>query len=404
MRPDIIVIGLGAMGSAALYQLARRGCRVLGIDRFAPPHDRGSSHGETRITRRSVGEGAAYVPFAVRSHEIWRELEAETGEQLLLECGFLAIDGAGGATPFHGREGFFDRTVAAAEEFGIDHERLSVQEARSRFPQFRLQGHERLYFEPGGGLVYPERCIAAQLGAARKRGAEIRLNETVAAIEPLAGALRLRTDRGSYETDRVVLAAGGWSIGLAGDSLRPMKLFRQVLHWFAPAQPDLYRSERCPTYIWNHGTAPSDSFYGFPIAPGTGEGVKVAAEHYEDPLPAPESMRREVDALESAAMFSDHVEGRLALVTDRAIRSAACFYTFAPGGDFVIDRSPGDDRIFVVSACSGHGFKHSAGIGEHVAELAIGEAAAAETFSFARLTGAVGNAAKKSSDSAISAD
>ena len=159
---DVIVVGLGAMGAATAYQLARRGVRVLGLDRFAPPHDRGSSHGETRITRQAIGEGDQYVPLALRSHEIWRELEAETGEQLLLSCGFVAIDSAGGRAATHGRPGFTARTVAAARRFGITRELLTPDELMRRHPAFRLAGHEQVYYEPGGGLVFPERCIAVQ--------------------------------------------------------------------------------------------------------------------------------------------------------------------------------------------------------------------------------------------------
>ncbi len=370
---DVIVVGLGAMGAAALHQLARRGVRVLGLDRYAPPHDRGSSHGETRITRQAIGEGEVYVPLVLRSHEIWRDLEAETGSQLLLECGFVAIDSTGGEAVMHGKTGFAPRTVAAARRFDIPHELLTPDELMYRFPAFRLAGHEQVYFEPGGGLVYPERCIAAQLGCARALGAQIRVDEPVGTITLIAGGVRVVTDRGSYEAAHVVVAAGGWTPGLVGRPLGGIQLLRQVLHWIRPEHPELYLPGAFPTFIWGHGSQPEDSFYGFPMAPGVTPGVKLATEQFSTEMGSPEALERTVTEAEVSAMLTRHADGRLQGLSATAMRSAACFYTNAPDGDFAIDLQPGSDRVLVVSACSGHGFKHSAGIGEHVARLLTGE-------------------------------
>lgn len=385
MHPDVVVVGLGAMGAATIYQLARAGLSVVGIDRFAPPHEMGSSHGETRITRQGVGEGEAYVPLVLRSHMIWRELEEETGAKLLLSCGFLAIDGAGGATPFHGRAGFFERTVAAARAYSIPHELPTVDEARLRFPQFTLAGHEQLYYEPGGGLVYPERCVAAQLSRARDLGATLHLGEAVTAVEQTADGALVRTEKGHcFPCGAVVLAAGGWTPALVGAPLARLSLYRQILHWYPPADPLLYEASRCPTFIWQHGPTPEQSFYGFPIAPGAREAVKVATENYTGALPTPEAMRREVEPRESRRMFEDHVSGRLAGVCGQSVHAATCFYTFAPDGDFVIDTAQDSSRIHIVSACSGHGFKHSAGIGEHMALRIAGKAEPIPDFALAR--------------------
>src|SRR6185436_5603721 len=167
---DVTVIGLGAMGSAALYQLAKRGISVTGIEQFAPAHNRGSSHGESRITRQAIGEGEEYVPFALRSHEIWRELEADTGRSLFSPIGGLII-GRRTDSGIHGHADFIGRTIAAAKRFQIEHEVQSPGEVTKRFPQFRLAGDETCYFEPGAGYVRPEACIAAQLDQARRLGA-----------------------------------------------------------------------------------------------------------------------------------------------------------------------------------------------------------------------------------------
>ena len=382
--PDVIVIGLGAMGAASLYQLAKRGVSALGIDRYAPPHAHGSSHGETRVTRQAIGEGEAYVPLALRSHAIWRALEAETGEQLLLTCGFAAIDSSGGRSLMHGKTGFAARTLAAATRFGIAHEMLTPGELRYRFPAFTPHGEESIYFEPGGGLVYPERCIAAQLARAKALGAGVHTNEVVTGIAPGPAGVRVTTDRGVYAAAHVAVAAGGWTPGLIGTPLGGMELLRQVLHWFRPDRPEQYRAGAFPTFIWTHGPAPEDSFYGFPIAPGMTQGVKLATEQYSQTMTDPGAIARDVMPDEVRLMHAHHADGRLAGLSRAALRSTACFYTNAPDGDFVVDRSPESDRVLVVSACSGHGFKHSAGVGEEVARLLAGETTPSPPFALGR--------------------
>ena len=171
-RVDFLVIGLGAMGSAALFQLAKRGAKALGIDRGAPPHALGSSHGETRVTRQALGEGSEYVPLVLDSHRIWRELESETGESLFNACGVLLIAQGTGEAVHHGKPDFLARTIKTAREFHIPHEVLDGEQVAKRFPQFlNLAGNEQAYYEPGGGYVFPERCIKAQLKCAAQLGA-----------------------------------------------------------------------------------------------------------------------------------------------------------------------------------------------------------------------------------------
>lgn len=366
---DVVVIGLGAFGAATLFQLARRSVRVLGIDRFAPPHDRGSSHGETRITRQAIGEGEIYCPLAMRSHQIWRELEDEAGERLLLECGFAAIDTSGGCSNMHGRTGFVGRTIAAAVNLGIDHDVLGPDEARYRYPGLILSDDAQIYFEPGGGLVFPERCIAAQIAGAQRRGAQVRLDETVTQIVPQDGGVLVTTQGGQYRAGRVVLAAGGWAPSLVGGKAgSQMRLLRQTLHWFPTARPDWFGAAAFPTFIWTHGPAIADSFYGFPVVEGLTQAVKVATEQYTESIAAPEVMRRAVDPAEAGQMRRHHVAERLAGLGSEAIRSLACLYTQTPDSDFLIGPPAPDSPIVLLSACSGHGFKHSAGVGEVVAE------------------------------------
>ena len=366
-RADVLVIGLGAMGSAALHQLARRGVKAIGLDRFAPPHAMGSSHGETRITRQAVGEGRDYVPLVLDSHRIWRELEAETGDTLFDACGLLILAPGAGATSHHGKPDFVGRSIASARAFGIPHEAFDGREVSRRFPQFlNLGGDEKACFEPGGGYVFPERCIRAQLTRAAQLGAAIRAGVEVLSIAQVGAGVRVETTAGPFEADQAIVMAGGWSAPLLGAPFdRLLTVYRQVLHWYEIDDASAYAAD-APAFIWMHGATDVDYLYGFPPLPGDRR-IKVATEQYAAQTGA-DTLDREVDPAESAEMYRRHVEGRLAGVTARVAHAAACLYTVTPDRGFIIDRHPDLDRVHVVSACSGHGFKHSAGIGKALAE------------------------------------
>ncbi|SHN68706.1 N-methyl-L-tryptophan oxidase [Bradyrhizobium erythrophlei] len=369
-QANFVVVGLGAMGSAVLYHLAKRGVDVIGIDRFAPPHRMGSSHGETRITRQAVGEGGDYAPLVLNSHRIWRELEAETGEKLLNACGVLVMGPGSGPTSHHGKPDFVARSIQVAREFGIAHETIDGVEVGRRFPQFLgLAGTEKAYFEPGGGYVFPERCISAQLSRAAQLGAEIRTGVEVLSITE-RGTVRLETSAGVIEARQAVVTAGGWTAPLLGAPFdRLLTVNRQVLHWYELDDLAAY-GPGAPAFIWMHGATDVDYFYGFPPLRGD-RSIKIATEQYETQTTA-DTVNREVDPAESDAMYRKHVKGRLAGATARVSQAAACLYTITPDRGFIIDRHPRLDHVFVVSACSGHGFKHSAGIGEAVAERLTG--------------------------------
>jgi sarcosine oxidase len=364
---DFLVVGLGAMGSATLYQLAKRGAKVIGLDRFTPPHTIGSSHGETRITRQAVGEGRDYVPLVIDSHRVWRELEAETGEQLLNACGVLVMAPGVGETSHHGKPDFVARSTDAARVFGITHEVLNGKEVAYRFPQFLgLEGNEKAYYEPGGGYVLPERCVHALLTRAKQLGAAIETNVEVLSITQTGAGVRVETTVGTYEAGQVVVSAGAWNAHLLGAPFdRLLTVTRQVLHWFELEDSSAYRAN-APVFIWMHGATDVDYLYGFPPLPGDRR-LKVATEQYATSTTA-ETVDRVVDPAESAKMYRGHVQGRMAGVTPRVVQAAACLYTVTPDRGFIIDRHPEQEKVFVISACSGHGFKHSAGIGNVVAE------------------------------------
>ncbi len=385
---DVIVIGLGAVGSAVLRNLAEQGVRTVGVDRFHPPHELGSSHGESRITRLAVGEGPVYAPLVRRSHAIWRELEARTGQSLFLECGGLILGPREGAANHHGKNDFVRRTIDVARECGIAHEVLDAAGIASRFPQFALQGDELGYYEPSAGLVFPERCVSVQLGLAAERGAVLHLGEAVRSIRQASGTVEVATDRRMIHAARAVLTAGPWVPGLAGGRVGDLaRVYRQSLHWFAVEDPAAYAPGRFPVFIWMHGASEEDYFYGFPALPGTGT-VKVASERYAAPV-APDSVERIVSAGESAAIYHRHVAGRLRGVRPECMRAAACLYTVTPDAGFIVDHLPDKPGVLVASACSGHGFKHSAALGELLAARALSQTVPLpEPFGLARYEGA----------------
>jgi sarcosine oxidase len=365
---DVVVIGLGAHGSATLYQLARQGVAALGIDRFQPPHTQGASHGETRITRLAVGEGPHYVPWVARSHQIWRELHAQTGQQLYHPTGGLVL---GSAQPGHNGADFLSRTVAIAQRHGIAHELLDAAALRARFPQFQVTDEARAYFEPEAGHLTPEACIQVQLQQAQRLGARLQLGETVETIERDGNAVRVRTSRATYLAAKAVVTAGPWIPALVGGAFqRRLTVRRQVLHWFRATQPQLHQGQAAPVFIWQHGPGEDDHFYGFPAVNPAVKGaacVKVATAQRQHAT-TPDTVDRQVLPQEQAAMFARHVQGRLRGVTAECVRSAACLYTVSDDGGFIVDRHPTLPQVTVVSACSGHGFKHSAGLGEALAQ------------------------------------
>lgn len=381
---EVIVVGLGAAGSATLYQLARRGVRALGLDRFSPPHDQGSSHGETRITRHAVGEGDVYAPFAIRSHEVWRELEAATGARLLETCGVLTLAPADGSARAHGVSDFLGRAVAVARAFDIVHERLTPAEVQARWPQFELTGDEAGLFEPGGGFVYPERCIAAQLAEAVRLGARVERGAPALAIEEAGAGARVVTAGGMYEAERVVVTAGAWSPGLLGGPFGALTLQPQILHWFACEEPAAFAPDRFPAFMWIRGAQPDDSFYGFPLAGPAEGGVKLACEGQES-IARIEDLDRAPPAGAGSRVFERHVRGRIRGIASRVARSAVCVYSTTPDSGFAVGWP--SERILAASACSGHGFKHSAAIGEMLAEVVCGSGREIpQEFALGRLT------------------
>lgn len=366
---DIAVIGLGAMGSATLHQLAKRGLKVVGIDRFHPPHDQGSTHGETRITRQGIGEGEAYVPLALRAHEIWREMEAETGKSLLHAVGALIVSRPEDMVERPGRTGFLQRSIQAAKRFGIAHEVIGADEVRRRYPNILPSGDEVAYFEPGGGYLDPEACVAANLDLAARYGASLLPGTRVTGIESRTGGIEITIADGRISAGQAIVSAGAWAGPLLGAPFASrLKPTRQVMHWFSIA-PDMAQAwRRSPVFMWPHGDGGDDFFYGFPSRDGVS--FKTADEYY-GPASDPDRIERLVEQADSQRMFEAHLKGRLAGVDGTCLKAVTCLYTATEDSRFLIDRHPDMPGVIAVSPCSGHGFKHSAAIGEAVAQLAV---------------------------------
>jgi sarcosine oxidase len=379
--PEVLVIGLGAMGSAITYQLAQRDVKVLGLDQFTPPHMHGSTHGETRITREAIGEGLQFVPLAMRSHQLWREIERELAfeighkkhEPLLTACGGLVMAREGHASHMHHQRDFLGNTFRAAEAFNIPHECLRADEIEKRFPQFVLRGDETAYFESGAGYLAPEACVRAQLALAARHGADLQYGETVRRVTIVNGKTIIDTDRARYSPGTTIVAAGPWVPQLLPSITTSLLVSRQVLYWFAhdaSAKPTpSYQAGEFPIFIWHWGSGLNDVFYGFPQLDGSNT-IKLASEQAEEST-TPDSVNREVSAGEISAMYQGHIAGRLRGISARCTRAVTCLYTNTPSANFIIDRHPNASDTIVVSACSGHGFKHSAAIGEAVAMMAM---------------------------------
>jgi len=357
---DAVICGLGAMGSAALLHLARRRKRVLGLERYAPGHDRGSSHGATRVFRLSYFEHPSYVPLLRRAHVLWRELETAFGKPLLHTTGIAEI-GAPDSSLICG-------TLAAAQRHGLRHEVLAAPELMRRFPAFSVPPDYIGVLQPDGGFLELERSVTAQLAIAVAAGAEIRSAELVRAIEPHGSRVHIVTNYRTIETPCAVVAAGAWAKSLLPELAGVLRVTRQVVGWFEPLDASLFEDGRFPVFIIEsrHGM-----HYGIPprAARGPGGVIKIAKHHHRDEPVDPDSYDRTISSQDEVlirAPLADHIPA----ANGKLIAAQTCLYTMTPDGDFLIDRLPGAPNVIVASPCSGHGFKFAPVIGEILADLA----------------------------------
>jgi sarcosine oxidase len=355
---EAIVIGLGGMGSAALAQLAMRGVRVVGLEQYQPAHALGSSHGGSRIIRKAYYEDPAYVPLLLRAYELWHQLELQTNARLFLRTGGLMAG-------FEGSE-IVEGSLSSARRWGLDHEILSSSDLKRRYPMISPRPDEMALYEPDAGILFPEMCVLAHLQQAVSAGAEARFGVAVREWARHPGGIAVRTDNATLHARNLIVCAGPWLGRLADDLGLPLKVERNVMHWFEPAaNEEQFGPDALPIYVLDRrGT---QDFYGIPRL--SGQGIK-AAFHYSGTYTRPEAVDRRVSEPEVQAMRKALAEW----LPDGAgawRESRVCLYTNTPDRNFLIARHPQCEGVILAGGFSGHGFKFCPVIGEILADLAV---------------------------------
>ena len=352
---DAIVIGVGGMGSAALYHLARRGLRVLGLEQYNLAHDRGSSHGETRLIRRAYFEHPAYVPLIDRSYALWEELERETSHRLLHRCGLL-LGGDAKKSVITGVR----RTIEAHD---LKIERVPRDDWASRFPAFRPDDHMEVLYESDAGILEVECCVRAHLEAATRRGATVFANQAVLDWSCDDTSVSVTTASAKHVADRLVICGGPWSAMLLDSLNLPLAIRRKSIVWFENADPLYRRESGCPVFLFE---TPDACLYGFPqIGP---DGVKVADHAGDERVTDPSLVDRTVHPREDEK-FRTLTRRYLPCLGSTITRRSVCMYTMTPDEHFIVDRHPRHPRVAFACGFSGHGFKFAPIIGSVLADL-----------------------------------
>ena len=345
------------MGASVSYNLARKGLRVLNIEKFGVNHDRVSSHGKTRIIRLAYYEDPRYVPLLRRAFESWKEVESKSGKKLILMTGGLMIGREDGA--------LVRGTLTSAQTHGIPHEVLSASEARGRFGAFSLTDEFSAVFEKSAGVLFAEDCVRAFVGLGSESGGEFRFSEEVKAWRRGPDSIEVDTPLGRQTASRLVLCGGAWNARLIGGTV-PLQCERQVPFWFPSGGREHFSASKMPVFVMEE--AAGSYYYGIPEV---GHGVKVARTHGGEAVD-PDKVRREVTE-EDIAPVRDFVSRRLDGLDSTPIASTTCLYTNTPDFNFVVGEHPGEPRVTIVSACSGHGFKFASVMGEVVAKMLPGD-------------------------------
>ncbi len=358
MTLDTIVLGLGAMGSATVAELARRGQRVLGLDRHEPPHSLGSTHGKSRIIRLAYMEDPAYVPLLRRAYELWSDLEKTSGRHLLQVTGGLMI-GSSNSVAVEGSR-------ASAQEHGLAHEMLDAADIRRRFPAFHPPADCLALYEEVAGVLFPEACIETYLGLARAAGADLRMNTPALAWETTGDGVCVVADGQRFTASQLVITAGPWSPELLPDHADSLQMTREIMHWFQPdGGVEGFLPERFPVYIWE--PPEGDVFYGFPALDGPHGGVKVAI-HHGGAATNPTDVNREVDE-DDVQRMRTCLANRLPALDGTWLDGAVCMYTNTPDMNFLLGTHPEHANVHMATGLSGHGFKFASVIGEVLADL-----------------------------------
>ncbi|MGQ0845437.1 MAG: N-methyl-L-tryptophan oxidase [Sporichthyaceae bacterium] len=366
---DVIVVGLGGMGSAAAYHLAQRGRRVLGLERFAPGHDRGSSHGGPRIIRLAYFEDPAYVPLLRRAYDLWHRLCRDAGADLMTPTGGLLLGGPASST--------VAGALASAAQWGLDHDLLDAREIRRRVPTLAPADDTIAFFEAVAGLLLPEASVRAHVRLAQQAGAECRFEEPVLGWEAAADGdgASVRTAAGTFHCERLVLCTGAFAGPLLAELQIPLTVERQLHTWFAPqAGVEQFLPDRHPVWIWEaeeetSGAGVPGLAYGFPALDGPAGGVKMNVVLDADSC-NPDAVDRTVDVAD-LELVAAHLRRRLASDPGPLLRAQPCLYENTPDRHFVLGPHPHRRQVLVAAGFSGHGFKFATVVGEILADLAV---------------------------------
>ena len=353
---DAIVIGVGGMGSAAVYHLARRGLKVLGLEKYAVPHEMGSSHGYSRMIRYTLQEHPSYVPLVRRSYELWHEMEETAGEELMVTTG--SIRAGAPDSPF------FLNAQEACDLHSIPYEILTASEVNKRFPGYRFPEEISSVYQADGGFLLPERCIVTHVQAAERAGAAVHSQETVLDWEIRGDGVQVRTDRDTYTAGRLVVTAGPWAANLVPELAAYAVPERQVMGWFQPERPELYTAEIFPVF----GVFTDEGrYYGFPshAVPG----FKIGRAHHLLQKVDPDAIDREVHP-EDEDILRQAVNRYFPLAAGKLLDRQTCMYTNTPDEHFMIGTLPGQPQVSVAAGFSGDGVKLASVIGEIMADLA----------------------------------
>jgi monomeric sarcosine oxidase len=357
-RYDTIVLGIGGVGSAALYHLAKRGVRAIGIDRFNPPHDHGSSHGQTRVIRQAYFEHSNYVPLLKEAYRLWHGLEFVTGRKLFHEIGLVEIGPPDGEV--------VPGVLCAAEEHSIQVESLTAEQIGRRWPGLHVDGNLVGVFEPAAGYLRVEECVTAHLEAARAAGAEMVTETEVRSWTANDNGVRVRTANGEeIAGNRLIITAGAWAGQLLSDLNVPLRVLRKSLFWFATDDDRYNVASGMPVFLFE---LPTGVFYGFPSLDE--RGVKFAEHTGGQLVDNPLSVDRTINSLEQGRLIevkSQHLPGVSSRVTDHSV----CLYTMSPDEHFVVDRHAAHANVVFAAGLSGHGFKFTPVLGQALTELAL---------------------------------
>ena len=354
---DVIVVGVGAMGAATCWSLAQRGIRVLGLEQFDIPNARGSSHGYSRVTRTAYYEHPDYVPLLRRAHELWSDLEQDSGEKIMHLVGGLYLGPADG--------GIVCGSLRSAREHGLPHELLDRAAVARAFPQFLVPDDWVGLLEPQAGFLLPELAISAFVDRALRRTATIHGHEEVRSWHATASAVSVVTSRATYRADRLVFTGGAWSNRLVTDLGVDLLVTRQVLGWVWPKTPAHFRMGSFP--VWMIDRLDGTIYYGFPMMT-LSPGLKVALHGPLRPADPENVERRDLPGDEET--FRDCLRRFLPSADGPVLAQRTCLYTNSPDGHFILDRHPQHERVFLAAGFSGHGFKFASVIGEALADLA----------------------------------